>query len=366
MHAWLEVDLNALAENYRKVVAHVGPLTQVVAVVKADAYGHGIEPIAQTLDECGVAGFAVIELSEARRVRTVSERDVLIMGFLDEEQLEAAIQEGFVLSVYDLELLNQVDRIARTLKTTARIQLKVETGMNRLGVSIDDAIEILRNLKTYPGVRLESVFSHLASSHDAKKSAMQLGRFRAVLDVVDELKLPVTRHLSNSHALAAFPEGFFDFVRVGLALYGVEPVVPGLTPTLQAKSVVMQVKPLKAGEGVSYNHLYVAPQDMEIAVVAIGYYEGLTQALTGKASVLVNEHRRPILGQICMNLICVDATGLNLKRGDEVVVIGRQGNLEIRVAEVALAAGLRHHEIVTRLGKSLPKVYSPVRNSVTP
>jgi alanine racemase len=163
--------------------------------------------------------------------------------------------------------------------------------------------------------------------------------------------------MANSHALPNFREGFFNAVRLGLALYGVDEVIPGLQPSMECKSVIIQRKRVREGEGISYNKLFRAPRDMEVGVIGLGYAEGLTQALTGKASVLVDGRKTPILGQICMNLCVIDLTDLPGQRGTEVVVVGKQQDECIRVVDLAAAAGIRHHEILTRFGLALPRTY---------
>lgn len=366
MRAWLEIDLGAIAHNTQRVRDHVGPHAKVCAVVKADAYGHGIEPVAGVLDQCGVDSFAVISLDEAIRVRSVSRKDVLIMGYLDDQEIEEAVREGFVLSLFDRELVEVYMAAAAKVGKPARCQLKAETGLNRLGVFADQAVEILANLKRFEGLQLEAIYTHLAMSGDREEDIRQMGAFQPVIEAAQAMGINLPLHMANSHSLPVYPEGFLDWVRVGLALYGVEPVVEGLRPSLQAKTVVIQRKVLKKGEGTSYNKLFRAPEDMEIAVIAMGYAEGLSQGLTGKAEVIVHGVKRPIIGQICMNLCVIDATGLPLQRGDEVVIIGRQGDQEIRVADMARIAGIRHHEIVIRMGRGLPHVYhgAPVSSTI--
>lgn len=357
MRAWLEIDLGAVARNFQQVRRYVSPKADVCVVVKADAYGHGIEPIVATLDREGADSYAVISLDEAMRVREKSEKDVLIMGYLDDVEIAQAIRSGFVLSLFDRELAELYNDIATQEGRIARVQIKVETGLNRLGMTAGEALEILSQPGLFPAVKPEATFTHLSSSVDREEDLRQLGRFNEFLSELEAIGVRLPLHMANSHALGPFPEGHFDVVRVGLAVYGVEPVLPGLSPSLQAKTVVVQRKKLAKGEGTSYNKLFRAPRDMEIAVIAMGYAEGLSQAMTGKADALVHGRRVPIIGQICMNLSVIDASGLPLKRGDEVVIIGRQGDEEIRVADMAKACGIRHHEIIQRLGKSLPKIY---------
>lgn len=357
MRAWLEIDLGTVARNFQHVRQHLGPHPEICAVVKADAYGHGIERMARTLDRAGVDSFAVISLDEAWGVRRESSKDVLIMGYLDDSEIAEAILEGFVLSLFDRELADLYQEIAEREGKDVRVEVKVETGLNRLGMTPGQALEILAHPHLFPRIKPKAVFTHLISSSKREVNLIQLERFQPFLDEMQALGIDLPIHMENSHALPDFPEGRFDLVRLGLAMFGVERVLPGLEPSLQAKTVVIQKKPLKKGEGTSYNHLFHAPEDMEIAVIAMGYAEGLSQSMTGKAFALVHGKRVPIVGQICMNLSVIDVTGIPVRRGDEVVIIGRQGDEEITVAEMARACGVRHHEILIRMGKCLQKVY---------
>lgn len=357
MRAWLEVDLDVVARNYHTVTDFIGPHTKVLAVVKADAYGHGVEAITRVLAREGCPHFGVISIEEARQVRSVTDKPVLIMGFLDDAEIQESVREGYVLSLYDRGLADIMEADAARIGRRAHVHLKVETGMNRLGMQIPEALEFIANRNRYPNIIVESVFTHLAQSVSREVDLQQLEKFEEMKAGMAELGFSAPLHMTNSHGITPFPEGRFDYMRLGLALYGVEPVLPGLEPSLQAKTVVMQRKPLRKGEGTSYNKLFVAEQDMEIAILAMGYAEGLSQSMTGKIECLINGHRTRVIGQICMNLIVADVTGIPAQRGDEVVLIGRQGDEMIRVADVARQSGIRHHEILTRLGKSLPKVY---------
>jgi len=363
MRAWLEVDLDILGTNYEIVRKKIGHGVGTIAVVKSDAYGHGIMPVSRALSERGVDAFAVISLDEAMSVRSVSNKPILIMGYLDQKEIVAAIEQDFVLSLYEPGLAILYERLAQRANRPLRAHLKVETGLNRLGLSSEETAELLANQHHFPHLKIEALFSHLASAGDREENLKQLRRVQELLVLIQDRVELLPIHLVSSGALANFPEGYFDSVRIGLAFYGVEPVLPGLEPTLTCKSVVMQVKPLASGEGVSYGHLFVAPSDMIIAVVAIGYGEGYTQMFTGHTEVLIQGHRCRVLGKICMNLLVADVTHVpSVKRGDEVVLIGSQrdeaGKVEtMTVADLAKRVGLRHHEIITRLGTALPRVY---------
>jgi len=362
MRAWIEVDLDVLGDNYRTVRSFIGNGVDLIAVVKADAYGYGLSRISQELDGLGVDAFAVISLEEARTVRQQSVRPVLIMGYLDSKEIGAAIDEGFILSLYDRELISLFERTGERIGKMARVHLKVETGLNRLGMNVDDAADLLTGQHRFPHLSIEAIFSHLANSTDRQSNLEQLKEIQALLVKIQGRSPLLPIHLISSYALSNFPEGRFDAVRVGLALYGEDEIIPGLAPILTGKSVVMQVKSVPVGQGIGYGHIFKASRDTTLAIVAAGYAEGYTQALTGPAEVIVKGSRVKVVGKISMNLVAIDVTGLAVKRGDEVVLIGAQKNdagFEIRVtaSELALWSHLRHHEIVARLGSALPRVY---------
>lgn len=362
MRAWLEIDVAAIRNNTRIAKQQIGTTVGLIAVVKSDAYGHGIEKVTEVLDSEGVDMFAVITLEEALRARRFSRKPILILNYLDSAEMQEAIERGFTLALYDREMIPQLERLAARANKRAKVHVKVETGLNRLGMSVDQTVDFLLGQRHFPHIHVEAVFSHLAQATDYDLNIQQLRKLQDVIlrtsDRIDVLPF----HLVSSYALANFPEGYLDAVRAGLVFYGTDTVLPGLEPCLSFKANVAQVKPIDAGEGVSYEHLWRAKRDAEIAVISAGYGEGFTMALTGHAQALIAGHRVPIIGKIAMNLCVADVTGLPIKRGDEVVLIGSQttedGRLEtIRVADLAQASGIRHHEIVTRLGSAAPRRY---------
>lgn len=369
MRAWAEVDLEAVWQNVSLIKDEIGRDVDLIAVVKADAYGHGIDAIVRTIDSGPVAMYAVLSLEEALRVRVQSAKPVLIMGYLDIKEVVDAIEEGFQLSVYDKEQLAAYERFAARLNTQIKIHLKVETGLNRLGVTSDEAADYIVNQRLFPHLKMEAVFSHLVSASDVELSTKQLSVLQRLVVAVGG-KVPVfPMHLASSYALGAFRAGYLDAVRTGLAMYGVDSVLPQLKPSFSCKSMVMQVKNVRAGEGISYGHLYTTTEPTKIAVVAIGYAEGLSQIFRGKMNVVIQGRKLPVVGQIAMNHIIVDTQSTDVRRGDEVVIIGtqqgRSGDTDtILVTELANTVGIRHHEIVTRLGGGLPRRYHEIKPSM--
>ena len=362
MRAWAEIDLDIIAANYDAVKRKVGDV-EIIGVVKSDAYGFGIEQVSRVLNEKNISMLAVISLEEARLARKNTNRPILILGYLDNREILAAIEEGYVLSLYDKELAPLYERLATRLNKQVEVHLKVETGLNRLGLSIDEAADILVSARLFPNVKISAIYSHLYRSNDRKSNFEQLHKLQElILKVQDKAPLlPV--HFVNSGALNDFSEGYFDAVRLGLALYGVnDDLLEGGQSCLRVKALVMQVKELRAGDGVSYDHQFKATQDMKVAVVTMGYGEGFPLTVGDRAQVLINGQRAKVIGKVCMNFLLVDATNIPAKRGDEVVIIGEQVGLDgnrdtITVGELAKWALTSHHEIITRLGSILPRIY---------
>ncbi len=368
MRAWLEIDLDRLRNNYQIVRQQVGSTVGIIAVVKSNAYGIGIKEVVEALDGMptggGVEMFAVVDLNEAFQVRTVSQKPVLILGYVDSKDLIEAIENDFILNLYDKSLVPFYERVAARLDRTVRVHVKLDTGLNRLGMSVDDAADFLVSSRLFPHLSVEGIFSHLATPADSDQNNRQLACLHELLVKIQGKTDVLPIHLVSSQALANCKEGYFDAVRVGLALYGTEPVLPGLELVYCCKSVVMQVKTVLAGEGVGYGHLFKAERETTVAVVAIGYGEGLSQLMTGQLEVLIQGQKVPVIGQISMNVITADVTDLGVKRGEEVVIIGSQKGVDgteatISPAELAKRVGIRHHELMTRLGVSLPKFYRP-------
>lgn len=362
MRAWLEVDVAAIRRNTQLLKKTVGSTVGIIGVVKSDAYGHGIEKVASILDQEAVDMFAVISLEEALKVRQVSRKPVLILNYLETAEILEAIDQGFTLTLYDREQIAQLERLAARSGRRVAVHVKTETGLNRLGMSADETVDFLLSQRHFPHIHVQAVFSHLAQASSYDLNLEQLRRLQDVILRTSDKISVLPFHLVSSYAIANFQEGYLDAVRTGLAFYGTDDVLPGIEPCLAFKAFVAQVKSIDAGEGVSYEHLWRAKRDSDIAVITAGYGEGFTMALTGHAEALIGGHRVPIIGKIAMNLCVADVTGLPIKRGDEAVLIGSQaaedGSTQtIRVADLARASGIRHHEIVTRLGSAVPRRY---------
>lgn len=362
MQAWVEIDKSAIFENCQIVKDYIGSNVDIIGVIKADAYGHGINEIVPIFEKSGISMVAVISLEEAIQVRKVSKIPVLILGFLELGQIAEAIAQGFHMSIYDPGLLSAFNRISEREGKSALLHAMLETGLNREGIKSEDLTEIITSAYRFPHIRIVALFSHLSSPSNKASNSEQLKVFQDFLVTIDQYAAQLPIHFVSSYALSNLREGYFDAVRVGLALFGSDDVIPNLKPAFSCKSRVMQIKTIPANQGISYDGFYTTTKATKIAVVSIGYANGLTQKLENNMTVLIKGVKVPVIGKICMNMLVADISGVDAKQGDEVVIIGRQNNFgkeenELSVKDLAQRTGLRHHEIIVRLGNSLERIY---------
>lgn len=360
----VEVDPGAIRHNVEVIARHVAP-TPVWAVVKADGYGHGAVTTARAALAGGARGLAVALVEEARPLRAAGiEAPILLLS----EPPIAGVDEVVALdvepAVYSEATIGAVAAAARG--GVVPVHLKVDTGMHRVGADPVDVPDLARLIDAADGVRLASVWTHLAVADepDRPESAAQLARFDETLAAVEAagVSVPVT-HAANSAAALAHPGAWRDLVRVGIAVYGIDPSpalagVVDLRPALRLVSEVSHVRRVPAGEGISYGLRYAPEVDTTVATVPIGYADGVRRRLGGLGTdVLIGGRRRPIAGTVTMDQITVDCgPDATVARGDEVVLIGRQGDEEITAAEWAGLLGTIGYEVTCGLGARLPRV----------
>ncbi len=351
---WAEVDLDAIAENVRNLKAHVGPGTMLMAVVKANAYGHGAVPVARAALEAGADRLAVNRAEEGVALRKAGiEAPILLLGPSLPSQAEAIVEYNLTPTVISGELATALDDAGRVT-----VHVKVDTGMGRFGIMPEEALDFFRFLHTLPNLYVEGIFTHFAVADLADKSYTwgQFRKFQAVLGALEEHGLrPPIRHVCNSAATMDLPEMHLEMVRVGIAMYGlrpsdeVEPAVP-IRPALSLKSCVARVRTLPPGSGISYGLTYVTEKETKVALVPVGYGDGYHRLISNRGSVLIHGKRAPIVGRVCMDQFVVDVSGIpDVREGDEIVLIGRQGGEEIRAEEVARWAETINYEVVTGL-----------------
>ena len=376
MRTQARIDLGAVRDNVAALVARAAGGAQVMAVVKADGYGHGLLPCARAAVQGGASWLGVAFLEEALALRSDG-IDVPVLAWLmvPEEDLSPAVAAGVDLSVDDLAQLDRVLAAARATGTTARVQLKVDTGLSRGGATVRDWPDVCAAAaKAEAGgeVSVTGVWSHFAFADggpDHPVNGAQAGVFAEALAVVDRAGLrPQVRHLANSAATLTAPATHYDLVRPGLACYGLSPVPDlgapadfGLRPAMTLTSTVALVKRVPAGTGVSYLHRHVTTAEATLALVPLGYADGVPRAATGTAEVLLRGRRRTIAGTVCMDQFVLDLGDDTAEAGDEVVLFGPGDDGEPTAQEWASALDTIDYEIVTRIGARVPRTYVGAR-----
>jgi alanine racemase len=358
----VDVDLDAIAANTRAVRARAG--VDVIAVLKADAYGHGAEAVAEAALEAGAAALAVATVEEAIVLRRTCPRDpiLVLLGAQEQPERDAAIALDLTVTVWDVDSASAMGEAARAAGKTAWLHFKVDTGLTRLGAPLGEAADRYRAIAKLAGVRLDGVFTHLARAEevDLTTTAEQLQRFGSFLDAITP---PRWVHASASGGVASLKShGRMTAVRPGLALYGLDPAphlagVLGVRPALGWRSSVHRVADVPKGTGVSYGHEYRLPRDGRVATVPVGYGDGLSR-LARPARLLVHGMAVPIAGRVAMDLVMLDVTDAgDVRVGDEVVVIGAQQGATLTADDLARASGTISYEVVTAIKPRVPRRY---------
>jgi alanine racemase len=377
------VDLAAIQANYRAIVDFLAwrpegapPATppRVIAVVKANAYGHGAGPVALALEQAGARMLACADIEEAVVLREAGVRaSILVFGALSVSDLGGLFEYDLVPTISTPGAARAVEAEAARRGVRIGYHLKIDTGMHRLGFRHDNLRRTLPELLASPHLRLDAVYTHFATADDAEHELMeqQRGHLERAMETLKDLGVSgVPRHAANSAALLRDQRVWYDFVRPGLLLYGVAPpplaTTLTLAPAMTIHSRVVALKGLRAGEHVGYGARYTAGGTRTIAVVPAGYADGLDLRLAGRGHVLVAGRRAPIIGSVCMDMITVDVTGLPVRTGDRVVILGALGTDRIDVREMAAAAGTIPWEILCRVGARIERIYNRTTAAATP
>jgi alanine racemase len=364
------VDLDALSHNLRGIRAHVG--VPVMGIVKANAYGHGLVPVALHLQAQGVDQLGVAFLEEGIALRQAGITiPILVLGGIFGPQVAQFIVHDLEITVSSLDKLRQVEAAAESLGRKAVIHIKIDTGMERIGVHSYSAGPFIEAAVASKWCTLKGIYSHLACADDpaSPMTTLQIERFREACAHIERLGVPMPlRHLANSGGVLHFPDTWLDMVRPGILMYGVMPDPAShrtidVRPALSLVSQVVYFKVVKAGNPVSYGATWAPAADTRVVTIPIGYGDGWPRALSSRGEVLVRGHRHPIVGRICMDQLMVDIGQDSAFNEDEVVLIGTQGNEAISAEDVAQTAGTIAYEILTGLNERIPREY---RGSLPP
>jgi alanine racemase len=367
---WAEVDLDALRGNLAWIRHRVGPQVKILTVVKADAYGHGLKQIAALLMQSGTDIFGVANLAEAQAIRGVGRGwPVLMLGACLPEEVEVAVRDEVRPTISSLAEATAFSRAAARLRKTVLVHVKVDTGMGRLGVLTERALELVEVVRKLPALELEGLYTHYASAEDdVRFSREQVKRFESVLAKLGKLGIRVPLiHANNSAALLHEPGTIFNLVRPGLLVYGVLPegkradtsiLRKYFQPALSFKCRVSLVKDIAKGASLSYGRTFIAPRRMKVAAVTAGYGDGYFRSGSNRAEVLVGGRRCRVLGRITMDQMLVDVSRVHgVEPGDEAVLIGAQGKHSIWAVEVAGWCGTIPWEILTNITYRVPRIY---------
>jgi alanine racemase len=363
---WVEVDLDAIAHNVRQLAGRA-PGAQLMAVVKANGYGHGADWVAEVAVEAGAAWIGVAILEEGLELRRAGiTAPILIFGYVPPAQADMILLYDLRMTVFHLEQARAAAQWARALMRTMPVHVKVDTGMSRVGVPPAEAVPFIKSVLAIPGVELEGIYTHLAVADEPENrfTAAQLESFDEVLRRLEEEKLlPPLRHAANSAGILLHPAGHYNMVRAGIALYGLPPA-PGidwqadLRPALTWKTRISYLKEVEAGTGVSYGHTYRTGGRERLATLPVGYADGLSRNLSNKGEVLIGGTRCQFAGRVCMDQTVVRVPeGVPAEVGDEAVLIGRQGTAEITATEVAGLLGTINYEVVCAISARVPRIY---------
>jgi len=365
---WAEIDLSAVTHNVQEIRGRVGPDVQIMAVVKANAYGHGAVEVAKAVLAGGANQLGVASADEGLQLRYAGVKaPILVLFPISPGEVSTVMRAGLMVTLYDLSLARAVSDAAAKGGTPILVHLKVDTGMGRQGLLPEEVVDFVKKLNSMPNLLLQGIFTHLASADAKDKSytLFQIKRFSEVLAALKKNSLTVPlMHVANSAAICDYPEIFYNMVRPGLAIYGLYPSSEvsraiNLRPAMTLKSRIIRLKTMPAGSSISYGCTYRTKKEARIATVAIGYGDGYSRSHSNKGTMLVRGQRAPVVGRVCMDTCMIDVTPISeVQLGDEVVIIGAQGQETITVEEVAASIGTINYEVVTAVSARVPRVYT--------
>lgn len=365
---WAEVELDRLAHNMREIRKNAVS-KDIIAVIKADGYGHGALDIAPTLLENGATRIAVAVLNEAVELRRGGiEEPIMVLGFTPPSLIDMLIRYDIEQTVYTYDLAKEISQLAKKKNKIAKIHIALDTGMGRIGfIPNEESIEEVYNISKLPNIIIEGLYSHFSSADEEDKAYtnMQLERYKDFYNKLAEKGVKINlRHIANSAAIIDMPQSHFEAVRPGIILYGYYPSQEvqkqkiDLKPVMSLKTNIVHIKSLPAGEYISYGRKFKTSRESVIATLPVGYADGYTRLLFNKAKVIINGNFVPVIGRICMDQCMVDVTDIkDVKVGDEVILMGEQGDLKFTADHIAELLGTINYEVTCMISKRVPRVY---------
>jgi len=368
--AWAEVDLGAMAHNMKEIRRIVRPETKIMAVVKANGYGHGAVETAQIVLRYGADRLAVATLGEAIKLRQAGiDAPILVLGYSGPEHANLAVEYGITQTVFTMEMAESLSQTANKQGKTAVVHVKIDTGMGRIGfLPKQETVQVIANISRLKGLFMEGVYTHFAVADHADKSFTR-HQFSLFLDFVENLsrtgiEIPI-KHAANSAAIIDMPETHLDLVRPGIIIYGLYPSGEvdqkkiSLLPVMELKARVSFVKKVGAGTSISYGRKYITRKEALIASLPLGYADGYSALLSNNADILLGGKRVPVVGTVCMDQFMTDASAVpDTQIGDEAVIFGNQGMERISVEEIAKRLNTINYEILCMVSERIPRIYT--------
>ncbi len=364
------IDLDAILYNMNSMHQNISENTKIMAVIKADGYGHGAAEVAECIEHLDyLAGYAVATVEEGLILRNHGiKKPILILGYAFPDQYDQLIAADMRPTVFTREMAQELSQAAGEMGVDCPIHFAVDTGMSRIGYQVtEEAADEMAQIARLPHIMVEGIFTHFARADEADKTSAkeQLALFEKMISMLEErgIEIPI-KHCSNSAGIVELKEANMDMVRAGITLYGLWPSeevrrdIIDLKPALSLITHVAYVKDLEAGRAISYGGTYVTKRPSRIATIPVGYADGYARGLSNKGAVLIHGKRAPICGRVCMDQFMVDVTDIpEVKMGDEVILIGSAGEETITMEEVGELSGRFNYEFVCNLGKRIPRVF---------
>jgi len=361
----VEVDTNALKNNFYSIKNYIG-MTKIMPILKANAYGHGLISTAQLYQQikADYLGVAVVEEGILLRQNGIT-IPILVLGGIWGNQIPLFLKYDLTITASSIDKLNQIDQTAASMKTKAKVHLKIDTGMERIGVHYYSAEKFIETAHKFKNIFIEGIYSHFANadSDDLSETKLQLERFQSVLNYLQKYSVNIPlKHISNSAAIVQMPEANFDLVRPGILLYGVYPSEKikkniSVKPTLTWKSRVVYFKVIRAGDSVGYGSKWRSDHQIRAVTVPVGYGDGYFRSLSNKSEVIIRSKKYPVIGTVSMDQIVVNIESDSAFNGDEVILLGEDGKEKISAADLAQLAGTIPYEILTNINTRVPRIY---------
>lgn len=362
------INLDAIRSNVKLLKGHINKATKLMVIVKANAYGHGAAEVSKALDSM-VDAYGVAIIEEAIELRKAGiTKPILILGYTPKEQFDLVVSYDIIQTIYQYEMAEELSKEAIRQGKTAKIHVKLDTGMSRLGFSAsDESINSIKMISTLKGIKIDGLFSHFAKADDADKESVeqQINRFEEFGSLLRQEGIDIPNcHISNSAGMIEYPEAEYDMVRCGIVIYGIYPSDQidqssiRLIPALEIKSHVIYIKEIPAGTGISYGSTFITQRKTKVATIPVGYADGYSRNMSNIGKVIIRGQYAPIIGRVCMDYFMVDITDISdVKQGDVVTLLGSDGDSTISVETLAEWSHSFPYEMVCTVGKRIPRIY---------